>query len=84
MWRDSPKQPLEQRLESIMTGALEFVARVRQKEGERRREEEARAATELRRQEEARQPSEGSMHSATSKNARRPIGRIKDIRGHSR
>ncbi len=54
-WRDSPKQPLEQRLESIITGVLEFAARVRQREMELRSEEEARAAAALRRQEEARQ-----------------------------
>lgn len=54
-WRDSPKQPLEQRLESIIAGVLAFAARVRQREVELRSEEEARAAAALRRQEEAKQ-----------------------------
>lgn len=54
-WRDSPKQPLEGRLEAIIAGLLEFAARVRQQEEEDRIAEEARAAAALRRQEEERQ-----------------------------
>lgn len=54
-WRDTLKQPLEQRLEAVIGGLIQFAARVRQNREERQREEEARAAAELRRQEESRQ-----------------------------
>lgn len=54
-WRDSPNQPLEQRLEAIVTGLLEFAAAAKNAEQERLRVEEERQRAELRRQEEARQ-----------------------------
>lgn len=53
-WRDSPKQPLEQRLEAIVTGLLEFAAAVKHAEEKQHRVEEERQQAELRRQEEAR------------------------------
>ena len=52
-WRDSPKQPIEQRLESIVTGLLEFAAAVKQEERERQQAEEARQQAARRREDEA-------------------------------
>ncbi len=54
-WRDTPTKPLEERLDLVVAGLVEYAARLRQAAEDRRLEEERRQAEEQRRQEAARE-----------------------------
>lgn len=54
-WRDTPRHPLEERLEAVIAGLFDYAATIRREERQRKREQEERAAAELQRQEAARQ-----------------------------
>ena len=54
-WRDTPRHPLEQRLEEVIAGLFDYAATIRREEKQRQSEQEARAATERQRQEAAKQ-----------------------------